>query len=57
VRTRLAGERVTAFLFGGEAPGVVWRPPPYDLELFVVGPTQELVNDVMTRLIDAKKER
>ena len=45
------------FLFAGQAPGVVWRPRPYELQVFVIGPTQELVNDIMTKVIRARTRR
>ena len=52
--TRLSGERVWTYVFSG-LPGVVWRPSPYELEVFIVGPTQDLVNDIMTKVITAKR--
>lgn len=47
----VAGERVASFVYANTLPGMVWRPRPYDLEIAVVGATEEMVNDIMTKLI------
>jgi hypothetical protein len=53
--TTLSGEPVSTFLYSiGELRGVAWRPRPYDLEVFVLASTQDLANDIMTKLIRAK---
>jgi WD40 repeat protein len=53
----LAGESVSTFLYQGVLPGVIWRPRPYQLQVFVVGTTQEVVNDIMTKVIRTKRSR